>query len=165
MKKQALLACLSFLVCCSRSGENPLPIEPLQPRSEYDIEASELRITTQSGGPHSPTIKVGADVWIATKVCNVGLQPVSGVSIGESLGVNGRRVASHTGPRSSRLVPGGCSRGVISHPGQAAYPGVWYFKPEEPGRYEFKYRVSLSSLFEEENKDNNELVVAVEVKE
>ena len=164
MKKQALLACLSFLLCCSRAGENPLPIEPLQPRSEYDIEASDLRITTQSGGPHSPTIKVGADVWIATKVCNVGLQPVSGVSIGTSLKLNGRRVASNT-LSSGRVDPGGCRRGVISHPGQAAYPGVWYFKPEEPGRYEFKYRVSLSSLFEEENKDNNELVVAVEVKE
>ena len=45
---------------------------------------------------------------------------------------------------------------MISSPEQAAHPGIWGFKPEEPGRYEFKYRVHLSPRLEEENKDNNE---------
>ena len=159
MKKPALLACLSvFFLCCSRAGENPLPIEPLLPRSEYDLEASELKIQNQQGGPHRPRIKIGSDVWIFTSICNVGLQPIPGAYYGESLEVNGKIVHRHSlGVYSSfgPLAPGGCNKGAVSLSRM----------PEEPGRYEFKFQVHLSSRLEEENKDNNELVLVVEVEQ
>ena len=165
MRQQALLVCLSFLVCCSRAGENPLPIEPLQPRSEFDLEASELLIRKDPWAPHDPQIKIGADVWIYTTICNVGLQPVHARDYAESLELNGKIVRPaqffpHTtlGP----LLPERCSLGSFSNPDVGRYGG-WVFKPEEPGRYELKYRVHISPRLEEENKDNNELVVVVEV--
>ena len=166
MKKQALLACLSLLVCCSRAGENPLPIEPLVPRSDYDLQASDLKIQVREGGPHTLRMKVGADVWIWSSICNVGLQTIRGSDYTKSVEINGKIVRpprfgeySGLGP----LVPGVCNRGSVSLPSQARYPGVWFFKPEEPGRYEFKYLVHLRPRLEEENIANNEIVVVVEV--
>lgn len=161
MKKRALLVCLCFLVCCSRSGENPLPIEPLLPRAQYDLEASEFKIQVQSEGPHSQRIKMGADIWVFTKVCNVGLESVQTGSMAETLALNGKRVASGTFPNRP-LGPGGCIKGVMVNRKTVA-AGGWRFSPEEPGRYEFSYRVYLSSRYEEENTENNELVKVVEV--
>lgn len=167
MKQLGLLACLPLLVCCSRAGENPLPVEPLLPRSEYDIEASNLKIAVQQGGPHRQRIKVGADVWIVTKYCNVGLQSIPGKDYRDTLEFNGRMVRDPPfgvyrsfGP----LVPGQCIRGETSHPAQAGL-GVWYFRAAVPGRYEFKYRVHLKSPLEEENLSNNEFVVVIEVEQ
>ena len=168
VKKKALLVCFSFLVCCSRAGENPLPVEPLQPRSEYDMEASELKIQVQAGGPHRPQIKVGADVWVYHSICNVGLQTIHARNIAESLEVNGRIVKparfypeTTLGP----LLPGRCRKGLLSTPEDVTHPDFWGFKPEEPGRYEFTYRVHLSTRLVEENQDNNEIILEVEVEQ
>ena len=165
MKKRALLACLPLLVCCSRAGENPLPIEPLQPRSEYDLEAAELKIQVQAGGPHTLRIKAGADVWIWARLCNVGLKSIHGTEITQSLEINGKIVRPpQFGEFSRRLFdPGECNSGSLSLPAQADNPAVWGFKPEEPGRYEFRYVVHLRQRLEEENIANNEIVVVVEV--
>ena len=167
MKKRALLLCLCFLTCCSRAGENPLPIAPVQPRSEYDLEARNLKISVQNGGPHRQRIKVGADVWITKERCNVGLQSISGKDYRDTLEFNGRMVRDPPfgvyrsfGP----LVPGQCIRGQPSVPSQAGL-GVWYFRPDAPGQYEFKYRVHLRPPLEEENLSNNEFVVVIEVEQ
>ena len=167
MKKRALLVCLCFLTCCSRAGENPLPVESLLPRSDYDLQASDLKIQVREGGPHTLRIKVGVDVWIWSSICNVGLQSIHDRDYTESVEINGEVVQpprfgefSGLGP----LVPGECNRGSVSSPEMIAYGG-WGFKPEEPGRYEFKYLVHLRPRLEEENKANNEIVVVVEVEQ
>lgn len=164
MKKRALLLCLCFLTCCSRAGENPLPIAPVQPRSEYDLEAAEFSIKlTDRGTPHQSRIKVGTDVWVFRKICNVGLQSIHRRFYTQSVEVNGEIVRPHYFGEYSTLgpplVPGGCQKGFISVPGATE----WQFRPEEPGRYEFKLIVHLSPRLEEDNKANNELVVVVEV--
>ena len=167
VKKQALLVCLPLLVCCSRAGENPLPVEPLQPRSEYDLEARELRIMTQSWGPHQRRIKVGANVWIFTSICNVGLQSIKDADFSQSLELNGKIVVQPVFVRNSRqppLRPGGCLKSVLTSP-RVVSLGGWGFRPGLPGRYEFKLRAHLEPSLEEENVDNNELVVVIEVEQ
>ena len=167
MKKRALLGCLCFLMCCSRAGENPLPVEPAQPRSEYDLEARELRIMTQSWGPHQRRIKVGANVWISYSICNVGLQSIQGKDYRDSLELNGKTVIDSPfgiyrsfGP----LAPGGCLKGQLTSP-RVLSLGGWGFRPGVPGRYEFKLRAHLEPSLEEENVDNNEIILEVEVEQ
>lgn len=172
MIRSLLWVCLPFLLLhCSRKGENPLPQEPIQPRSAYDLEATSLVFRTVAGGSPTTTFRVGQDFWTGIGISNVGLQPIPGSAIDFSEYQNGR-VITPRGQNDFRqmapLAPGSTWKFGLSPPQATVRGGVnsrkWTFT-REPGTYELKLIAHLHHRYEEENKDNNEFILTVEVKE
>lgn len=173
MIRSLLWVCLPFLLLhCSRKGENPLPQEPIQPRSAYDLEATYLVFRTVAGGSPTTTFRVGQDFWTGFQITNVGLQTIPREAIDFAMYQDGKAVV----PRSrwewvrnrSSLTPGASWKGGSSPPHATVAGGVnsrrWTFT-RKPGIYELNLEVYLHPRYEEENKDNNEFILTVEVKE
>ncbi len=163
-----LCACLPIiLLYCARKGENPLPVEPIMPLPDYDLEATSLEFRTDPSKDPTTTFRVGEDLWVRFAISNVGVQPVRRKDFNYSLHQNDTIIQRALTERGTwpiydgpPLAPGDQYEIWKSPP----YSREWTFT-QNPGTYELKLEVLLHPQYEELLKDDNVFTLTVEVKE